>query len=528
MFNAANANCSAAGCHSEAGAHPARWQGTNDNSPDYHSTHTVVSRNTIDTGCAMCHQVAADGPQPNNKAPSCFSASITYGDGATIGCHANGPGLAHDIPYNTPELHGAEAKADLASCQVCHGTPGETDFSGGSSGISCADCHADAGAHPTRWIGDNDTTIDYKSSHRDAGKQSTACAICHDVVEGNPRPNANAPSCFSNSREYPDGSSSSCHSSGPGAPHPVPYPLLQHGADAKDNLAGCVSCHATPADAGAGGNPRFNVAIGDLVNGCEDCHAANTAHPTPLWTGAAATGHATASRMSTACVLCHGTSLDGPAGGGVGPACTQCHTAGSPLTLTNCTSCHNWPPDGQSPAGDRYPNRVGAHAVHNALAGVDGNCAVCHEGAGTESVLHFNGGDAASISLASTYDAQSGAASYNAADKTCGTTRCHGGQTTPDWFNGSVDMGSDCQSCHSTSPGQYNAATSGKHSLHARWMSCTECHDPAKLEDRHHSNLATPGFEGDPGETLNDSLGYNPTTRSGCSASRCHDEPEPW
>ena len=222
-------------------------------------------------------------------------------------------------------------------------------------------------------------------------------------------------------------------------------------------------------------------------------------------------------------------SLDGPAGGGDGPACIDCHTAGSPLTLTNCTSCHNWPPDGQTPAGNQYPNRNGAHAVHNTLAGVNGNCSVCHQGAGTESVLHFNGGDPASVSLASTYNAQSGGASYNNINKTCGTTRCHGGQTTLNWFNGSVDVASDCEQCHSTNPGQYNAATSGEHRAHVveEGVNCTQCHNPTLLAAGHFSNLATTGFEGDPWDTLNASLGYNHSTRRGCDVGGCHG-PEEW
>ncbi|MEJ2155693.1 MAG: hypothetical protein P8X96_10180 [Desulfobacteraceae bacterium] len=525
MYNAANANCSAAGCHSDAGAHPTRWQGSNDNTPGYASSHRVVSQDTIDTGCALCHQVEVGGPQPRNDAPSCFSASFTNADGSATGCHASGPVSAHDLPFDTAALHGAEAKADLAACQACHGTPGTTNFDGGTSGASCAACHPDAGAHPTRWQGSNDITGGYASSHRNAGKQSTTCAICHDVVEGAPAPNAAAPSCFSATFTNGDGSTTGCHASGPSATHPLPYTdPLQHGADAKDHLASCVPCHASPANAGPGDNPRFNVPIGSLANGCEDCHAANTAHPTPLWTGAAASSHSTAGQMATACALCHGASLNGPAGGGTGPACMDCHTAGSPLTLTNCTSCHNWPPDGQAPAGNLYPNRDGAHAVHNNLAGVNGNCNACHEGAGTESAVHFNGGNPASVTLASTYNAQSGAANYNDTNQTCGTTRCHGGQTTPNWWSGSLNVASDCEACHSTSSGQYNSARSGEHRKHVvgKGLACTECHNTALLSADHFSNLATTGFEGNPWDTLNASLGYNHGTGSGCNVGGCH------
>jgi predicted CxxxxCH...CXXCH cytochrome family protein len=459
--------------------------------------------------------------------------------GSCLACHPDGePVTIHALPFSDPAQHGEEARNDLRQCFACHGSA-PNQFNGGilsdpalfnAANVDCsaAGCHSDTGAHPTRWQGSNDITADYVSSHRNAGRQSTACAMCHAVAKGDAAPNPNAPSCFSASFTNAEGSTTGCHASGPGVPHPVPYtdPLL-HGADAKDDLASCAPCHATPADAGAGDNPRFNVAVGDLTNGCEDCHAANTAHPTPLWTGAAATSHATAGRMTTACALCHGIGLDGPAGGGAGPACTECHTAGSPLTLTDCTSCHNWPPDGRAPAGDRFPNRDGAHAVHNALAGVNGNCGVCHEGAGAESAFHLNGGGAANVSLASAYDAQSGAAGYNPVDKTCGSTRCHGGQPTPDWFNGSVDVAGDCKDCHSTGSGQYNAATSGKHGEHSGRL-CTDCHDPDKLGEGHFGNLASTGFEADPEDTLWDSMGYNPSTRRGCSSSVCHKNPKDW
>lgn len=525
LFNIASANCSANVCHPDAGSHPTRWQGSNDNTPDYDSSHRTVSQNTIDDGCALCHQVTANGPQPRNDAPSCFSANFTNSDGSATGCHANGPGPVHEMPYDAADLHGADAKADLAACQSCHGTPGTTSFAGGTSDISCMDCHSAAGAHPTRWQGSNDITADYVSTHRNAGKQSTACAICHDVVEGNPAPNPDAPSCFSDTFTNADGSTTGCHADGPDAGHALPYTNpLQHGADAKDNMASCVPCHATSADAGAGDNPRFNVAIGNLTAGCEDCHATNTAHPTPLWTGPATSSHSTANQMETACALCHGTSLDGPAGGGAGPACGDCHAAGSPLSLTNCTSCHNWPPDGQFPAGNQYPNRDGVHAVHNALAGVSGNCAVCHEDAGTESADHFDSDGQADVGLASTYDAQSGAASFDSGQHTCGTTRCHGGQDTPDWRDGSIDVNSDCESCHTTSPGQYNSATSGRHSLHVvnRGYHCTECHDTSLLAAEHFSNLATTGFEINPWQTLQTRLNYNPVEDEGCSVAGCH------
>jgi predicted CxxxxCH...CXXCH cytochrome family protein len=489
---------------------------------------------------------ASEAEQDLASCKSCHGSDLGGADntGSCLTCHPDGEPIAiHALPFSDPADHGEAARNNLRQCFACHGsTPNQFDggflsnpaqFNAANANCSAAGCHSDAGAHPTRWQGSNDDSPDYRSSHRGVSQNTidTACAMCHDVVEGDPAPNAGAPSCFSATFTNADGSTTGCHPSGPETHHPVPYTdPLQHGADAKADLNSCVPCHATPADAGAGDNPRFNVAVGDLANGCEDCHVANTAHPTPLWTGVAASSHSTAGRMATACALCHGTSLDGPAGGGTGPACAECHTAGSPLTPTNCASCHNWPPDGRAPAGDRFPNRDGAHAVHNALAGVNGNCGVCHEGAGTESAFHFNGAGAADVSLAPTYDAQNGAARYNANDKTCGTTRCHGGRTTPDWFNGTVYVAGDCRECHSTISGQYNAATSGRHRMHVveKGLNCTHCHNPTLLADDHFRNLASTGFEGNPGNTLYIGLGYDPNTHRGCDATACHGQPEDW
>jgi hypothetical protein len=53
-------------------------------------------------------------------------------------------------------------------------------------------------------------------------------------------------------------------------------------------------------------------------------------------------------------------------------------------------------------------------------------------------------------------------------------------------------------------------------------LNCTQCHNPTLLAADHFSNLATTGFEGDPGQTLNASLGYNPSTRRGCDVGGCH------
>ncbi len=517
--------CSSVQCHPAAWAHPTNWQGGNDSSVDYLSSHR--SAGSLDNACTICHNMETDAPGPHPAAPSCFSASFTNSDGSTTGCHSDGPGAPHAIPYTDAALHGPEAKSNLAYCQQCHGIPGTIQFNGGSAAIGCSttQCHPSARAHATNWQGTNDVTVDYLSTHRNASKQNTTCTICHDFTKGRQAPDPAAPSCFSASFTNANGSTTGCHDSGPGAPHALPFtdPDL-HGPEAKADLIYCQECHAEPADGGPGSNPRFNVAVGNLASGCEDCHIQNAAHPLPAWSGAAPNSHKTAGNLAVACALCHGADLQGPADGGIGRACRDCHTAGSPLNLADCTSCHNDPPDSALPAGNTRPNREGAHSVHNSLPKVAGVCTSCHNGSGTNTNIHFDTSSPASISGLLTYDAKSGIFSYNSVNRSCANVSCHGGQTTPDWLTGNLNVDADCKNCHERGTNQYNSYNSGEHDKHVRDKNlfCTECHDPNKLAGDHFAGLDTPGLEGRSDATLKDSLGYNPVTNQGCNVANCH------
>ncbi len=531
QFGGGIASTSCAECHNDSGAHPTRWQGTNDTTPVYLSTHrTSGSR---DTACAICHNVTADAPGPNPSAPSCFSANFTNADGSSTGCHASGPGTSapHVIPFADPTLHGPVAKQDLAFCQQCHGTPGTTEFSGGIVSVSCAaaECHPAAGAHPTRWQGTNDITPAYQSSHRTSQNQNTTCVICHDFTQGRTPPNPSAPSCFSAGYTNADGSGTGCHASGPSAGHSLPFtdPAL-HGPQAKADLTFCQECHADPFDGGPGSNPRFDVPRGSLISGCESagCHEVNTGHPVtpsvPFWVGPLRS-HNTAGNLDGACTLCHGANLQGPGEGGVGPACEDCHTAGSPVNLVDCTSCHNDPPDSGPPAGDIRPNRIGSHSEHDALAKVTGICITCHDGFGTNAVDHFDGSEPADVSVLATYDARTGAAAYDSFTMTCTNASCHGGQQTPDWVTGAIDVDTDCASCHELGTAQFNSYNSGRHEKHVvdEGFDCTECHDTARLASGHFIGLDTPAFESDPALTMRIDVNFTPGNPPSCSPV-CH------
>jgi len=332
-----------------------------------------------------------------------------------------------------------------------------------------------------------------------------------------------------------------CHANGHVprlAPHPLPFtnPAL-HGPLAKADLSFCQRCHAT-STGGAGSNPRFNGKIGDLVNGCEDCHNFLTAHPssppndTAPWRGPFS--HQNAQNLTGACALCHGANLNGVAEGGVGPACSSCHRL-SVLTNKNCSSCHGSGQAGATaglPAGAAYPDTQGAHNRHNALNKVTGACASCHTGAGIGSLSHFD--QTLEVSLPASYNAKTGGPAIYLPDTvalsdpasgggSCANVSCHGGQTTPAWRTGSVDPATECPACHRARAvsDQFNSYFSGRpvagppdfpslHDFHldALNLACIDCHDGAKLAPTHFVALDTPQFEGVPAASIRAVINY--------------------
>jgi len=220
--------------------------------------------------------------------------------------------------------------------------------------------------------------------------------------------------------------------------------------------------------------------------------------------------HAAASNVDiNSCMECHGSDL---AGGLSGVSCGQCHLNGSPLTMTGCTSCH-----GKPPTGTVAPNRSLSHPAHNALPNVSNVCDSCHSGAGTSTVNHYNG--AVDVMFLSVYNAKSGAAVRNA-DGTCSKVSCHGGQTTPTWSYGIIDVNTQCTACHAYGTAEDNSFSSGRHNSHVSTYGfvCTKCHDTAKLATSHFTSLNTSTMEGPASATLNSSLTY---TGGSCTPA-CH------
>ena len=426
-------------------------------------TYTHVTTNTENAQvCAQCHYPGSPNNPANHPATPAAAGTPPGCSNSTL-CHGD-----TDIPHAVgaawrdpgTQFHGLTAKQDLSFCQGCHGTPGTTLFNGGTATTSCqaSSCHSRAKAHPTPWYQASQPFPAYSSSHRDSGNRGVACAICHKTDETGAGPDPAAPSCLVDSF-----GGISCHGSGPvGANHSVPF--LEAG-------------HTSVTSTGFAAN-------------CGACHSE--------------TGLATKA----------------------GPTCTVCHQAGSPLTASSCTSCHADPPSGTT-----YPNVAGRHSAHRTLPGV-AECAPCHDGLGNGTLEHYSRANALSgknalrvppgdVALLAAYDAKSGTASFNAANRTCSNVSCHGGQTTPDWQTptaDAIDVVNACTGCHVTGTTQYNSYISGRHELHiARFgrssTTCKRCHDATKVNvTGHFQNLATHDFEQPPSATILPAVGYNGTS----------------
>jgi predicted CxxxxCH...CXXCH cytochrome family protein len=442
--------------------------------------------------CSACHA----NPAVTTKCADCH-----YDD--TTGSKTPDPGWTHGTtPHDNATLTLTAPQA--AVCVTCH----EASRSYGNGPAACHDCHKHPRGQP--WL-------DYKSSefHGTSTMQcsqchnlSTECSTCHFGSTGSMTPDPGwthgdvqhdgtvltitpvqetvCATCHALERSYGNGPAAchDCHT------HDTPFP--NHGATARQDLVLCKYCHASPSGAGPGSDPRFNVPRGALAAGCESsgCHAQKTAHPVP-WKGADATSHQTAGNMENACVLCHGATLAGSAG----PACSTCHTQGLPTGMKDCSSCHNKPPSS------------GRHAEHNALAEVATVCSTCHSGAGSQTASHQNG--TVEMYIAG-FNAKSGTASFSAAGKTCSNVSCHGGQVTPRWDTGAINVNTQCTACHSSSTTQYNSYVSGEHSKHVgdKGYACTECHDTTKLATVHFNDLATTAMT-QAAQTILTNLNYN-------------------
>jgi len=362
---------------------------------------------------------------------------------------------------------------------------------------------ADSGNHPDNWVSAHPASY---------GADPTVCAECHgsDLHGG-----TSGVSCFSASFD-----GTSCHANGP-VGHPSGWSSPDsHGASAKaapnagttSGFSTCQLCHGA------------NFQGGSTSTSCFSCHGVSAPHSPKPWRGIpGARSHVNTDPANGAvCYDCHKDGLNSTvtpsplAPAGTTPDCfnnTLCHAI-----PTTCAYCHTKPP-----SGTVAPNRAGAHAVHYAAITLSDECNTCHNGAGVGTAKHRNG--VVDVLFMSAYSAKSGTAAHNA-DGTCSKVSCHGGQTTPVWLTGVIDVNTQCTSCHAYGTTEYNSFASGRHNSHVNTYGfiCTDCHDATNLAANHFTSLNTTTLEGPASATLKGAVNYNGTT---CTNVSCHSSAGP-
>jgi len=428
-------------CHASAPHAPAPWRAS--------AGTTFTHTNTDPANAPVCYSCHADSPSgnPNNphRPPSPASAGTPPGCFNGTMCH-NQPAAPHPLDnawVTTPpaaQPHGNDAKAapgattGFSYCQDCHGagTTPPANFGGGSSGVSCYLCHANAPHAPAPWRTSAGSTYSHTST--DAAN-APVCAQCHFPGSLNnppghpptPAEEGTPPGCFN---------STLCH--GSVAPHPVPYNDSSHYEVTSTTFPGtCGACHDVSAP---------STKVGPV---CQTCHVA-------------------ASPLTAAdCTSCHAAPPDGaaPAGSAYAniPGAHGTHialnSAGTPIS---CDTCHN----GLGTGTLNHYNRAKARVPP---------------------------GDA---SFLATYNAKSGASSFdNGAALSCSNVSCHGGQATPNWQSDALVVNDQCTFCHALGTAQYNSYNSGEHDFHLGLFgttatSCKYCHNTTTLVVDHFTTLA--------------------------------------
>jgi uncharacterized CHY-type Zn-finger protein len=149
-------------CHGVPAPHPAApWRGAGLTHTDTNEQNAVI--------CGICHQGQSPNPAPQGTPAGCFNNTL---------CH--GPAGVHPDGWGAPSQHGASAKAapgaitGFPSCKECHGN----GFNGGTSGVSCFDCHGVSAPHAQAPWRDGLTHTNTNELN------AIVCADCHLSVPG--------------------------------------------------------------------------------------------------------------------------------------------------------------------------------------------------------------------------------------------------------------------------------------------------------------------------------------------------------
>ncbi len=352
--------------------------------------------------------------------PRTLGGACTTDCGATI----HPPGI---LDPTSPSFHGALLESqnwNFALCASCHGS----DFSGGTSGVSCLSCHA---AGPTACVTchGNGPTSNAHPDHANTTLTTVSCAECHVVPtswdqDGHILHNGvaiTAPAAVT------FGARASL-----GDPANRAAPPTWDGATCTN-----VYCHG--AVLGNGGGTATAIRWNDPTptGGCDRCHG----NPPP-------------SHARNDCATCHPPSaphIDGIVQVGREPGCSGCHgSAASPA-----------PPVDLS--GNTFTTAigVGAHQAHlQASSHISAPipCATCHVVPTTiDSPGHIDHAGPAIVNASLAWDRDA---------QTCASSYCHG-PSLPVWTStGEVT----CGSCHGIPP------SDAPHTPTMTLTSCAACH----------------------------------------------------
>lgn len=379
----------------------------------------------IDTTSPGFHgRVMKKAGYPNDECVKCHGGDFGGGTSGVscYDCHALYP---HDPEWMTPgsdSSHAAYLKRidyNTSSCETCHGA----DLGGGSSGVSCNSCHA-LYPHPSGWMNPSDQAfhgVYLKGQNYDA----SSCTPCHgsDFKGG-----SSGVSCYGCHPSYPHLDTWTNVTSGQSHGH---YLKAKNWVDTE-----CQPCHGETYTGGTSGIACFACHSSyphsqTFPGGDHTAYMRQTSFPLP------------------SCKTCHGQTYDGGAVLEEGCLSGGCHVDANGVKKSPeaCNTCHGSfrapeseivavaPPKGVAGETSTGVPAVGAHTAHvtygNALESVA--CTECHnvpqvwDGPGhieqSPAEVAFNGplggkvtGDGTNVPNPT----------YSGATNSCASTYCHG------------------------------------------------------------------------------------------------------
>lgn len=269
-------------CHTTAPHPPKPWLG---------GTYTHKTTDTSNApACATCHtnranlSAAAAGTLPATPVigtTGCFNNTLCHGQ---LGHPADWTASGH----KTAAKSAAGPTSGLDYCSDCHGI----DFKGGTSEISCFNCHSTS-PHAKPWLKSAGATTNIHSTTDPTN--ATACGRCHAngaklSIPTTPPANAgcfNSTLCHGAASGHPAGwSNGASHGAAakaqPDASHGFAYCTLCHNTDFVSGPGtSCKSCHSTAPHSSAWGNSHRSTNQGNSSQ-CARCHLGNKRLSTPV------------------------------------------------------------------------------------------------------------------------------------------------------------------------------------------------------------------------------------------------------